>query len=183
MAHNKLRVQSVLWEYLLNLFVISVIVSFGVFLAYWTPFVYPLQVIETYIVYWISHILGYPVTLNSDLTSLSYGAPLSHRIIIAPACTAFVEMMLVSAGIMLLDKGTTARKVKLSLAASVLVFVENIIRMILTYPLVSAFGYAKWSKIHYIWWKFGQILFIILILVVIYGLYPLYRSRMDSTSS
>lgn len=133
---------------------------------------YPFQYSELYITYGISKLFGIDVAISTtqDFT-LNYiingrGEPIQ----IVSACTALCEMSLV-ATIILVFRGPKMKKrlIWAGIFAGV-IYVENIIRLVMNYPLFHYLGEDGWQTYHNLWMAYGQLL-VVMILLGIYAVF------------
>ena len=47
-----------------------------------------------------------------------------------------------------------------------ILYIENIIRLVLNWPIAKAYGFDTWSDVHMWWWKQGQLMFVMLLFSV-----------------
>ena len=127
---------------------------------------YFLQVINTGIVYYISRLFSIPVEWTPWTTTLDYPDPL-YGISVIPDCTGISEMMFIT-GIIIGINLNMKWKVRLKWAGILcgVIFVENIVRLVCNWPIAKALGYEGWQTVHWNWWKYYQLGFVILLFLV-----------------
>lgn len=133
---------------------------------FWKPFII-LQVINTALTYAISRLLGMPVTWHAWETVLYYPDALG-AIEIIPDCTGILEMIFIAALMMGFSMGfnlrlTWRQRFKWIGVLCGIIFVENIIRLVLNWPIADTYGKDVWENVHIFWWKQGQLFFVILL--------------------
>lgn len=129
----------------------------------------PLQEFEAKIVYHVQNIFGIPVELKNS-TTLRYDNSKIEGIfpnqVIGPECTGLHEIIF----IMLLVLGTKyiPWKVKIKWASILggILFIENLLRIILLYPLAVWKG-ARWEdRFHYYFWQYGQYMIVMTLFIL-----------------
>jgi len=138
----------------------------------WKPFLI-IQFITTRLTYYVSKLFSIPVELEK-VTGLHYPEPLDtyHEslgtLIIIPDCTGILEMIFITALLMGSIMGFRLRmnirkRLKWIGILCGILYIENIIRLVLNWPIAKAYGYKTWSEIHIWWWKTGQLIFVLLL--------------------
>ncbi|MDI6855765.1 MAG: exosortase/archaeosortase family protein [Candidatus Thermoplasmatota archaeon] len=138
---------------------------------------YPIQVLEVRIVHFVHRALGYPIEIKNEL-DISY---CSHQfrngelsMSIQAPCAGIHEIVFISA--LITGFRGVPRKLKLKWIATLgaVLFIENLIRILVLYPIALRVGEdAMWYS-HYIYWKYGH-LAIILTLFVLWVLFVAKR--------
>ena len=141
-------------------------------------FFYWLQVFERDIVYYISRGLGIPVQrigdihLIYDLSNTSwisqYPEYNEFNIQVASACTGVQEIVFLTTLFIGFQGPTLKTKLKWSGIFAVLIFIENILRMVANWFLLVRFGPMQWNSIHIFWWQYGQLIVIMCFFVIWY---------------
>jgi len=134
------------------------------FLVY---FFYPFQFTQIYLTYFISKVLGWGPALDIDKLIISYPSLGSGaRFEIVTACTAVCEMGLITA-VILAFRGPKLRK-RLIWAGvfSGIVYLENVLRLVMNYPLYKYLGDEGWNFYHYKWMQYGQLVVVILLRLI-----------------
>lgn len=167
----------------ITLSVLGMLALGGLF-VYYTPMIYPIQVLETRIIHAIVQLFGVNVVIAGDGITLNYPPPL-YGVRTGPDCTGVLEMFLM-VGLVLGFIGPKIREMwrhalKWILILASVIFGENILRQVLNYPIALAYGYAQWRNIHYMWWKHGQFVFLIVLFVLWYML--IYRRHMGHSKA
>ena len=131
---------------------------------------YPFQYAELYSTYYISKLFGVDVSISAtnDFT-LIYRFPddrPNEYIQIVSACTAVCEMGMIMA-VILAFRGPRIRKRLLWAGIfAAFLFVENIIRLVMNYPLFLYLDTEGWVKYHNLWMEYGQLLVVMILLVI-----------------
>lgn len=160
---------------------IVIFLTIAIVFVYYSPLIYPFQVIETRIVHSISTAMGIDARIVDDGLTIEYPPPL-YGVRTGPDCTGVIEMFLM-AGLVFGFIGKNLRKhmgyaIKSVILLDIIIFIENIIRQAVNYPVASTYGYRFWREFHYFWWQRGQFIFIMVIFVIWYAFS--YRKRMMS---
>ena len=134
-----------------------------------------LQATITYVVYMIQSLLGWPVEMIAN-TSLLYSLPEpGFTVDIIALCTGLGEMLFF-AFLVLLFRGPGWRTKLNGLAASLpLIFLINIARLVMIYPLAEWAGIEAMQGIHWHIWKWGMFL----ILMAIFAAWYMLMARKD----
>lgn len=133
----------------------------------WEPFLL-FRLLTTRLTYYISLLFSIPVEIKG--TSLIYSYPnllLPIEMIVIPDCTAFLEMIFITAMMMGFNLHLRVKE-RLGWAALLcgIIFIENIARLVLNGPLLHMYGLETWEKVHMFWWQYGQLIFVILLFLV-----------------
>ena len=130
---------------------------------------YPMQVFETDIIYGVQKLLGFPVEITNNIDLNYYSSSFRNGCLsmeISTACVGMHEMVFLSA--LIIGFRGVSRKIKfkwLLILCSVL-FIENLVRIIILYPLALQVGEdAMWYS-HYIFWKYGHLVIILTMFVL-----------------
>ncbi len=173
----------IVYGFVVNCFVIiAVILLFEFIFISFTDFIipiltgvapanslYPLQVFETDIVYGVQKLLGFPVEITNNIDLNYYSSSFRNGCLsveISTACVGMHEIVFLSA--LITGFRGVSRKIKFKwlLILCPVLFVENLIRIIILYPLALQIGEdAMWYS-HYIFWKYGHLAIILLIFVL-----------------
>lgn len=131
---------------------------------------YPLQVFETKLVYHIQSLFGIPVELVNSTTLRYDGSSIKGLFPnqnIGPECTGFHETIFILLLVLGFRYISWKIKIKWALILGGIIFIENIFRIVLLYPLAVWKG-ADWEeKFHFYWWHYGQYM-------VVMGLFVLW---------
>ena len=172
--------KSILHMFTLNLVAISVslfIIETAFVLLTPSPnSLYPIQVIETQIVFHIQKALGMPVEIGREPTQIIYNSGSDLDMWIATACTGIHEIVFLSA-LMIGSRGAKIKtKAKWICIFGVFLFVENLVRLITFYPIGRWIGADLMWPLHYYFWKYGH-LGIILTLFCFWFLFVVWRKE------
>lgn len=134
----------------------------------WKPFLI-IQFITVRLTYYVSKLFSIPVELDK-VTGLVYPEPLGTLIVI-PDCTAVLEMIFITALLMGFIMGFRLRmniKKRLKWIGILcgILYIENIIRLVLNWPIAKAYGRETWDAIHIWWWKTGQLIFVLFLFFI-----------------
>ena len=133
---------------------------------------YPFQWIEFNITYGISKLFGIDVVKSTvyDYTLLyTFPDGTSTNIQIISACTAVCEMGMIMAVILAFRGPRFKKRILWASIFTGIIFVENIIRLVMNYPLYRYLGEDGWIKYHNFWMEYGQLI-VVMILLTIYVL-------------
>jgi exosortase/archaeosortase family protein len=127
---------------------------------------YPLQVFEAYIVYIVQMLLGIPVTLSDPIT-LEYTAPPAvNGIQIVGECTGVSEIVFLFVLIFWFPMVRKRVKLKWFALLGTVLFIINLIRIIIIYPLTITFGDVATGQFHYYFWQYGQLIIVMMMFVL-----------------
>jgi exosortase/archaeosortase family protein len=130
---------------------------------------YPFQYVEFNATYGISKLFGIDVVKSSvhDYT-LIYTFPdgETEHIQIISACTAVCEMGMIIAVILAFRGPRFKKRIIWAFIFAGIIFVENIIRLVMNYPLFRYLGEEGWVKYHNFWMEYGQLLVVIGLLII-----------------
>ncbi|MFA5772046.1 MAG: hypothetical protein WC974_04885 [Thermoplasmata archaeon] len=126
---------------------------------------YPLQAFEAYIVYLVQTLLGIPVMLSDPITLEYMSPPLVNGLQISGVCTGVSEVVFLF--VLILWFPMVRRSVKLKWAAilGTVLFIINLIRIVIIYPLTTAFGDVFAGQFHYYFWNYGQLIIVMMMFV------------------
>ena len=144
----------------------SALLLLSFYLIYFTPIAYPIQLLEAWLVYTLWTFSGVPASLNSNGVSISLGAPVYRAIYISAQCTALFEMVIVFLSILFIHRRLDRMVVRDGAILGAIIFSENLIRIYLTYDLISWYGYRRWAEIHYVWWYYGHFILILALILL-----------------
>lgn len=130
---------------------------------------YPIQVFETRIVYGVQKLLGYPVELKNNI-DLYYYSPAFRKgelsMEISTPCAGIHEIVFLSALLIGFRGVRLNLKLKWIAILGSFLFVENLVRLIILYPLACWIGEEAMWYSHYIFWKYGHLLIILTLFVL-----------------
>ena len=69
-------------------------------------------------------------------------------------------------------------RVKWAIIFSVVIFVENLIRILSNYPIEQTYDFATWDKFHYYWWNIGQY-FVVMTLFMLWVIFVAQKDIME----
>jgi exosortase/archaeosortase family protein len=117
--------------------------------------------IEAAIVAGVQRLLGVPVAV-SDLT-LRYTPPAgdAFNVELIPECAGVVEMLIFVIMLLVFRGVGWEAKMKGILIFLPVVFVENIARLAVLYPLAVWLGTSSMWSVHSLIWRYGQLLFLL----------------------
>jgi exosortase/archaeosortase family protein len=130
---------------------------------------YPIQVLEARAVYSAHSALGYPVELKNEIGIYYYSQAFRNSELsmsIQAPCVGIHEIVFLSA--LITGFRGVACKLKLkwiAILGSVL-FIENLIRLLLLYPIALWVGEDTMWYYHYIFWKYGHLIIILTLFVI-----------------
>ena len=114
------------------------------------------QKIVAKFVYYIETILGIGVSLGGKYqTELSY-AELPETLVIVSQCTGLHETLFLGLLVICFRGVNPYVRLKWAGIFAVLIFIENVIRIISYYPVTQAYDFQTWDRLHYFWWHTGQ---------------------------
>jgi exosortase/archaeosortase family protein len=166
------------------LMVIAGILTYGLIRAAYSwdavaPLFYPFQYAELYITVYLSKVLGVDVWVSQtqDFT-MNYRFPDGHieLIQVISACTAVCEMGMMAAIIMVYRGPPIKKRIIWSGIFVGIIFIENIIRLMVNYPLLRYLGSDGWNAYHNAWMEYGQLFVVVMLL----GLYIAVVARKDT---
>ncbi len=131
----------------------------------------PLQRAEAYLVVALSRAVGIEVALENGI-EMHYLHPLpDHTFLnlrLGPDCTGIMELVFLVALILSFRHVPLKNRLRWSAVLGSVLFFENILRMVLNYPIaVRLGGVVQWLRFHNIWFTYGQ-------LVVVMALFALW---------
>jgi len=136
------------------------------------PLFYPFQYVELYATVYISKMFGVDVWISSAREfTLTYRFPDGHMelIQIVSACSAVCEMGMMLAIIMVYRGPPIRKRLMWSGIFVGIIFIENIIRLLVNYPLLRYLGQDGWNQYHNFWMQYGQLGVIVLLLGIYIG--------------
>ena len=109
----------------------------------------------TRIIYVIESAFGIEVFIQEDYsTKLVYADMIDLEIV--SECTGLHETVFLSMLILGFRGVKPLVRLKWAAYAVVFIFIENLIRIISSYPIVHTWEVSTWEKYHYFWWHTGQ---------------------------
>jgi len=132
-----------------------------------------LQIPITYIVFFLQYPLGFPVEVrnNIDLWYTNSAFTSGNLVLeINGICTGIFEIAFLSVLVMGFREISFRKRLKGLEILGVIVFVENIIRIFLLYPLAVYFNMQTMWNFHDTLWKFGQLVFV----MILYSIWSAY---------
>jgi len=144
---------------------------------------YTIQVLKTQMVFQIQKFFGIDVSCSDPITLIYKGHPdLTMRI--TTACVGIHEIIFLSALILGYRQSTTIINpsgIKLNFAFkwigifSILLFIENLVRILTLYPIGILIGSKNLWVYHWYYWKYGHL--IIILLLYIYWVMKISRKN------
>lgn len=127
---------------------------------------YPIQALEAYIVYIVQMLLGIPVTLSDPITLQYMPPPVVNPLWIAAVCTGVREIIFLSILILCFPMAKRITKLKWTILLGVVLFIINLVRIIIIYPLTLTFGDVFAGQFHYYFWNYGQLIIVMMMFVL-----------------
>ena len=124
----------------------------------------------TWIIYVIESAVGIEVFIQGEYdTKLVYADMIDLEIV--SECTGLHETVFLSMLILCFRGVKPMVRLKWAAYAVIFIFIENLVRIISSYPIVHTWEVSTWEKYHYFWWHTGQYalimsLFVLWIMVV-----------------
>ena len=84
----------------------------------------------------------------------------SHGLEIASACTGLRETLFIGLLVLLFRDVRLKVRIKWIAIFALVIFIENIIRILSIYPVEQAYDFDTWDRFHYYWWNVGQFILI-----------------------
>lgn len=133
------------------------------------PLFYPFQYVELYSTVYLSKIFGVDVWIShTQRFTMTYRFPDGHLelIQVISACTAVCEMGMMAAIIMVYRGPPIKKRLIWSGIFVGIIFIENIIRLMVNYPLLRYLGADGWNVYHNLWMQYGQLLVVVGLLAI-----------------
>ena len=109
----------------------------------------------TWIIYVIESAVGIEVFIQGEYdTKLVYADMIDLEIV--SECTGLHETVFLSMLILCFRGVKPMVRLKWAAYAVIFIFIENLIRIISSYPIVHTWEVSTWEKYHYFWWHTGQ---------------------------
>jgi exosortase/archaeosortase family protein len=127
---------------------------------------YPIQVFEAHAVYNIHKALGYPVELKNELELHYYSPEFRNGTLsmsIYTPCAGIHELVFLTGLILGVRSRGWKSKLKWLCILNTFLFLENLLRILLLYPLARWVGEDTMWYYHYIFWQYGHLIIILLI--------------------
>lgn len=143
------------------------------------PLFYPFQYVELYSTVYLSKIFGVDVWIShTQRFTMNYRFPDGHLelIQVISACTAVCEMGMMGAIIMVYRGPPIKKRLIWSGIFVGIIFIENIIRLMVNYPLLRYLGADGWNVYHNLWMQYGQLFVVVFLL----GIYIAVIARKDT---
>ena len=124
----------------------------------------------TWVIYVIESAFGIEVFIQGEYsTKLVYADMIDLEIV--SECTGLHETVFLSMLILCFRGVKPMVRLKWAGYAIIFIFIENLIRIISSYPIVHTWEVSTWEKYHYFWWHTGQYalimsLFVLWIMIV-----------------
>ena len=124
----------------------------------------------TWIIYVIESSLGIEVFIRGEYsTTLVYRDMIDLEIV--SECTGLHETVFLSLLILCFRGVKPMIRLKWAAYSVIFIFIENLVRIISSYPIVHTWEVSTWEKYHYFWWHTGQYalimsLFVLWIMIV-----------------
>ena len=124
----------------------------------------------TWIIYVIESSLGIEVFIRGEYsTTLVYRDMIDLEIV--SECTGLHETVFLSLLILCFRGVKPMIRLKWAAYSVIFIFIENLVRILSSYPIVHTWEVSTWEKYHYFWWHTGQYalimsLFVLWIMVV-----------------
>jgi exosortase/archaeosortase family protein len=137
----------------------------------------PFQFVEFYVSYGLTVLFGGNAEISPtySYTMIYHFADEDPDIRVASACTAVAEIALISAVLMVYRGPKLKKRFIWAGIFSGVIFIENIIRITLNYPLWRYLGEDGWNEYHLLWFKYGQLV----VVLVLLGLYVAVIARKE----
>lgn len=85
---------------------------------------------------------------------------------ITAQCTGLHETLFLAL-LVLLFRGVRPRvRIKWAGLFAIIIFFENMARILVGYPMEKAWGFDAWDRFHFYWWHYGQYLFIMTLFII-----------------
>ena len=109
----------------------------------------------TWVIYVIESAFGIEVFIQGEYsTKLVYADMIDLEIV--SECTGLHETVFLSMLILCFRGVKPMVRLKWAGYAIIFIFIENLIRIISSYPIVHTWEVSTWEKYHYFWWHTGQ---------------------------
>ena len=109
----------------------------------------------TWIIYVIESAVGIEVFIQGEYdTKLVYADMIDLEIV--SECTGLHETVFLSMLILCFRGVKPMVRLKWAAYAVIFIFIENLVRIISSYPIVHTWEVSSWEKYHYFWWHTGQ---------------------------
>ncbi len=109
----------------------------------------------TWIIYVIESAVGIEVFIQGEYdTKLVYADMIDLEIV--SECTGLHETVFLSMLILCFRGVKPMVRLKWAAYAVIFIFIENLVRIISSYPIVHTWEVSTWEKYHYFWWHTGQ---------------------------
>ncbi len=109
----------------------------------------------TWVIYVIESAFGIEVFIQGEYsTKLVYADMIDLEIV--SECTGLHETVFLSMLILCFRGVKPTVRLKWAGYAIIFIFIENLIRIISSYPIVHTWEVSTWEKYHYFWWHTGQ---------------------------
>ena len=124
----------------------------------------------TWIIYVIESSLGIEVFIRGEYsTTLVYRDMIDLEIV--SECTGLHETVFLSLLILCFRGVKPMIRLKWAAYSVIFIFIENLVRILSSYPIVHTWEVSTWEKYHYFWWHTGQYalimsLFVLWIMIV-----------------
>tara|TARA_Y100000768_G_C23910965_1_gene649951 strand:- start:39 stop:881 length:843 start_codon:yes stop_codon:yes gene_type:complete len=124
----------------------------------------------TWIIYVIESSLGIEVFIRGEhSTTLVYRDMIDLEIV--SECTGLHETVFLSLLILCFRGVKPMIRLKWAAYSVIFIFIENLVRILSSYPIVHTWEVSTWEKYHYFWWHTGQYalimsLFVLWIMIV-----------------
>ena len=124
----------------------------------------------TWIIYVIESSLGIEVFIRGEYsTTLVYRDMIDLEIV--SECTGLHETVFLSLLILCFRGVKPMIRLKWAAYSVIFIFIENLVRILSSYPIVHTWEVSTWEKFHYFWWHTGQYalimsLFVLWIMIV-----------------
>lgn len=170
MTEKEEFITSTISHFAILLFIVLVVdIAIKYYMSLSENSLYPLQVFEAKVVYYIQSLLGFPVELV-DSTTLRYNnsdiVGLFPNQKIGPECTGFHEAVFIMLLVLGFKYISWKTKIIWAFILGVVMFVENIVRIVMLYPIAVWKG-ARWEdKFHYYFWHYGQYMIVMTLFIL-----------------
>ena len=109
----------------------------------------------TWIIYVIESSLGIEVFIRGEYsTTLVYRDMIDLEIV--SECTGLHETVFLSLLILCFRGVKPMIRLKWAAYSVIFIFIENLVRILSSYPIVHTWEVSTWEKYHYFWWHTGQ---------------------------
>jgi exosortase/archaeosortase family protein len=135
-----------------------------------TDILIPLQVFETHLVASLQSLFSIPVSVSHGFV-LSY-SDIDLDLVVGPLCTGIREMFLFVIIVLPLGIKSLRKRLNYLLLFLFAIFMENILRLSILYPMAKSAGVGSMYSYHDFIWVYGQAIFLAILLVLWFYIFP-----------